>query len=328
MDYFGKFDLKIENVKTGKVTELKNQNNLILNSFFSHIESASSYRFISCLFGSGSQVPAISDTSLQSKVDGRIRTGDHTIGKTANQSIENSIFKREMTCTMTGSQGEIIGNISELGLSYGSSESELFTRALIRDSQGQPTTITLTEFDVLTVVYTIGYTIDLTIDSIAEKTIDINGVPTLCTLRWLDYNRNDPDYRGLWGGVFLDTNSPLYPAYSFLYMTPINGTITDYGNLPNNTYIKLGPYDYTDRQVFADGTYIGHRSQRQIIFGQGDCTGVWTGLVLSSETTIPSSGSTSKSETASAILEFDPPIDKGENDVLEFTTFEFFTGRA
>lgn len=53
----------------------------------------------------------------------------------------------------TFAQGAVVGNITEVGVGAGATGANLFSRALLTDSQGAPTTIAVLATDVLTVYY-------------------------------------------------------------------------------------------------------------------------------------------------------------------------------
>lgn len=95
--------------------------------------------------GSGSSSPSNSDTQMQSLV---AFTNNVTSG---SDSIETSerYFRRVQEWTF--GVGEAAGNISEIGV--GATSTNLFSRALVLDSGGSPTTITILENEVLIVTY-------------------------------------------------------------------------------------------------------------------------------------------------------------------------------
>lgn len=99
-----------------------------------------------CYVGSGNTAPANSDTALVSLIGS-------TTNRTANtQSAQSSppYFGTE-TLTFRFAIGTATGNLSEVGL--GSTATTLFSRALILDSLGSPTTITVLSSEALDVTY-------------------------------------------------------------------------------------------------------------------------------------------------------------------------------
>lgn len=95
--------------------------------------------------GAGSTPPQISDSQLEFHIASTSNKDSYTTGiNSAERYFRNTI-------TWTFQQGAAAGNISEIGV--GPSHDNLFSRALVRDGFGNPTTITVTSEDFLTVVY-------------------------------------------------------------------------------------------------------------------------------------------------------------------------------
>lgn len=120
------------------------QNNLITDAGLDMLATTTTpHKARWCRVGSGSAAPAPTDTSLVSQiasVQGDNGSGSSGVGYSA------------ATFTYTFSQGAVQGNLAEIGFSQ-SESGPLFSRALIKDGNGNPTTITVTEIDVLTVTY-------------------------------------------------------------------------------------------------------------------------------------------------------------------------------
>lgn len=118
------------------------------------VSSNNSWRNLSV--GTGTTAPAPTDTALASRVAGR------------NISFSRLGVLSGNTCTHTGvctfELGSVVGNITELGLS-GYSSGPLFTRALITDLNGDPTSVTVTAEDQLVVTYRVIFTVDMSIQT-------------------------------------------------------------------------------------------------------------------------------------------------------------------
>lgn len=106
--------------------------------------------------GSGSSAPQFTDENLQSPVAIVDRQGDIQDGYTVDGNTRFAWTRR----TYTFGQGVAAGNLSEMGTWCsiglgGSSPTEriLFSRALITDANGNPTTITILPDEFLTVTY-------------------------------------------------------------------------------------------------------------------------------------------------------------------------------
>lgn len=97
-------------------------------------------RYYCCQVGSGTAVPNNSDTTLQTFVAG---TSSHS---SQGSSYQNSSapFYAENYFRFDFAINQVIGNISEIGVGpSASSGSTLFSRELIRDASGNPTTISI-----------------------------------------------------------------------------------------------------------------------------------------------------------------------------------------
>lgn len=116
--------------------------------------------------GTGTNTPAITDTTLQSPL-GNVQIASSYGGATY---VAGPPAYDTVTNVYTYPLGALVGNISEIGAG-GSSTSynppiprpfHLFSRALIVDSGGNPTVISLTSADQLVVTYEVRRYLDLT----------------------------------------------------------------------------------------------------------------------------------------------------------------------
>lgn len=101
-----------------------------------------------CQVGSGTGTPAAGDTSLGSFVAGTDTQQDFS--KTAEAT---SPFFSKITKTYRFAEGAAAGNLSEVGIGDSTTAGTLFSRALITDSGGTATTITVLSDEFLDVTY-------------------------------------------------------------------------------------------------------------------------------------------------------------------------------
>lgn len=102
-----------------------------------------------CQVGSGSTTPLVTDTALASRVAARQWiSGDGGISG-AQSTVPYYGFRR---LTYKFPQGAAAGNLSEVGVGW-SGTGNLFSRALILDTAGNPTTITVLADEFLDVTY-------------------------------------------------------------------------------------------------------------------------------------------------------------------------------
>jgi hypothetical protein len=171
----GRFRLQVKN-KEGKVTKDTGWfDNLITNQGLDWLGTASPNYNVSygqqiicthCGVGTGSTAPANTDTALtsflamypassSSNVEG-FSTSTYVAGPPAYWS---GVFVYNFAV------GAVVGNISEVGCGNTASsdtQPQLFNHALIVDSLGDPTTISLTSSDALVVNYELRMYLDLT----------------------------------------------------------------------------------------------------------------------------------------------------------------------
>ena len=154
----GEYEVSIANTET-KVRKHYCFHNLItdvgLNTFGSSAETMYNNQLRYCQLGSGSSAPLVTDTQLASPLTSKVendlvRWGS---GQTSTSQLTTSPYYVEYGLTYTFSQGSVVGNISEMGVFTDSSA--LFSRALIKDSNGNPITITVTAIEQVTVKYKI-----------------------------------------------------------------------------------------------------------------------------------------------------------------------------
>ena len=110
------------------------------------------------IVGTGSTPPAATDTALENQIASTDTVTDHSHSYSYDEQSDTLMFATVSTRSFP--IGGVVGNISEVGVDFSSSFAPwagrfLQSRALIRDSQGDPTTISLGAEDQLVVVYTL-----------------------------------------------------------------------------------------------------------------------------------------------------------------------------
>lgn len=165
-----------------------------------------------CQIGTGTQPPAITQTSLQS----------YTAGCSGNTSTVlnagSPTYSSAHTISYAFPQGSVIGNMAEIGVGWLATGANLFSRALITDASNNPTTITVTSIDQLTVYYKITFVPDLTVGS---------GSVVLAGSTY-DYVSSIAYAGSIYGDSGLFMGSDFYSPYygSWNYWTAPSSTIT------------------------------------------------------------------------------------------------------
>lgn len=140
--------------------------NLILDSGLNRMGSNSNY-LTNCQVGSGSSAPATTQTALVS-----LTASTSTIlADNPSNSGSDPYFARR-TITYRFGQGVAAGVLSEVGVGWAATGS-LFSRALILDSLGTPTTITVLADESLDVTYELRMYAWV---SLGSGSINLNGV--------------------------------------------------------------------------------------------------------------------------------------------------------
>lgn len=98
-----------------------------------------------CSVGSGQNPPTISDTALQSQVAATSNIATETNGVTATAPYYGYVRR-----TFTFGLGAAAGNLSEVGIGW---VGGLYSRSLIKDVNGTPTTVTVLANEFLSVTY-------------------------------------------------------------------------------------------------------------------------------------------------------------------------------
>jgi hypothetical protein len=102
-----------------------------------------------CRIGTGNTAPSFTDTALVSQ---SASTASTVASSLANAGASD--YETEQTVTYEFALGAVVGNMAEVGVGWSASTaSTLFSRALIVDGGGSPTTITVLITEILQVVY-------------------------------------------------------------------------------------------------------------------------------------------------------------------------------
>ena len=140
-----RFDVHIDNIETGEHREFVGYN-IILNQMWTRLCNGLSY-FENIHFGIGTGTPIPEGTSLFSHLGTRQAVTEETI-----IALPFSSWKRKIVLNPE----EFVGfTISEVGIAFGSDVSSLVTHAMLKDSEGNPISITKTSTDVVTIYATV-----------------------------------------------------------------------------------------------------------------------------------------------------------------------------
>lgn len=121
--------------------------NLILNAGLDRIGANGDW-LAAVQVGSGTTAPAVTDTGLQLFIAGTTTLQADTVSAQPSPP-----YYTTRSVTRRFAAGAAAGNISEVGIGWAATGSTLFSRALVVDGGGVPTTITVLSDEVLDVTY-------------------------------------------------------------------------------------------------------------------------------------------------------------------------------
>lgn len=266
-------------------------------------DSISTFRSLCGRFvvGSGQTPPTFADTALQAPV--AFASGDVGL---VGQSSNYARGWYEITVSYQFGQGVAAGNLSEIGIQSGSASGPLWSRALILDGNGNPTTITVLPSDFLTCYYTLRIMIPQE-DQILNFNADYGDdgiVPVTATVRPI--NANSSNNSEGWGlatrlGGLNDNWRRITFNYGGGLLPPTNSYPSDPGSLQATS---LEPYisgTYETRANFHAGlNQINSNNITRVAFR---CfMGAWQ-------------------------MHFDPPLQKDNTQEMQFT-FGYSWARA
>lgn len=290
---FGRFQLSVKNTKTGKVTDTRWINNLVLNNAFT---SVLSNEFWYIQLGTGSTAPSVSDTSLVSLLVTSPLTAISPTKAGATTTFTDPIYSTSAGIEVSFAIGAVVGNVSEIGAYAGG---KLLTRALITDEFGVPTTITLGVDDLLTVHYLIGYELDTSFPA-GSAVANFNGTNINLTPKWVDLGKGLSNSNGMNGNplpyMVAGYITSYYRVVSTLPSDPlsdINGGVTP--------AIYLTPSSSTggawNLDIAATGSSWLHTTTFTVSLSGG--VGEWNGIAIGPNIGMPA-----------VLFEFDAPFTK------------------
>lgn len=167
-----------------------------------------------CRVGTSSTTPTVSDTTLGSQTGSSSPPGTTTSSAQYTEVPYYSGHQKVYTFAV----GAVSGNLTEIGFFSASSGGTMWSRALIKDSGGNPTTLTLLATEQLKVTYIVRRYIPTTITG--SFTLSTNGTNTTINYNIKPANINNIYASWLGGYVSVDR------LYLWAYETDILGNIT------------------------------------------------------------------------------------------------------
>ena len=190
-----RFDVVKRNIMTGEETRYYAEN-IVLDQMYTRLCARSTF-FVYIAYGTGTGILAATRTSLFTHKGMAAATTDAT-----SKALPTSWWRRYITLASESEVGTII---TELGVAYGSSSSNLVTHAMLRDMNGNIVSLEKTSLDVLTIYATIYSTFSTEYDG-----VKIAGMPdnnplvnyftgssfSTCNFYTGTYNQDRDEYSG------------------------------------------------------------------------------------------------------------------------------------
>ena len=210
--------------------------NLITNAGLNIPGTGIEYNAISV--GVSNTAPQFTDTTLSGRVATTSSSQGNTAGETGTPGDPD--WYRWITFTRRFNQGAAAGNLAEIGVTLGASPWTTYSRALILDGAGNPTTITVLESEFLDATYRHRWYAGEVLDDV-NTTINISDVEYDVVLRRSQVTGGAQSWRPAWGWRAGGIN---YSAYS--------GDIGSIDGAPSGTIGN--PTTITD-DAYSNGSY-------------------------------------------------------------------------
>lgn len=299
MKLFGKFQIKVKNVVTGKETDTGWLDNIVLNNAFNKVTPNGGYYI---QLGTGSATPSVSDLALDSfLVSVSVGASNKNLAG-ASTSFSSPVYSSSAGWEEVFPLGAVVGNVSEIGLS-GSASGDLITRALITDALGDPTTITVGINDILTVNYLVGYEVD-TSHPAGVSVVDFNGNSINLTAKWVDLGNGSSNSNQMIGKIlpYMVDLTP-YTYVDILDVLPTDPLVGMAGSSSLRSFLVT---DRWNNGITATGSSWVVSVNFEL--SKGLASGDWVGIAIG-----PDSG------TPMVIFEFSAPVTKLDNQQFTMT---------
>jgi len=143
-----RFDIEVVDSRTGGVKQKAYAENIVLDSLWPRLLTPNTY-FNYIFFGTGTGPLDSSRTSLFSHLSYKAASQ-----KALTYNFDNGWVSSRKQCQL--SESEYVGvQLSEVGIGYGTSNTNLVTHALLKDMNGNTITITKTDIDVVNIYATV-----------------------------------------------------------------------------------------------------------------------------------------------------------------------------
>lgn len=189
-----------------------------------------------CSVGTGNNAPALTDTALQTL----LATTGTNISRTNPGNSTTAPYYGASLVQYKFNQGAAAGNLSEVGVGSASNGTSLFSRALILDGGGSPTTITVLSNEYLYVSYQLNS---------YNPTTDVTGNVTIGGVSYAYVLRAEKAGASDWNSDVTNDAGQLFSGLAFngsigTILTSPSGTNSNADTITSNAY-SAGSYQQT-----------------------------------------------------------------------------------
>jgi hypothetical protein len=147
-----RFDIEVRDAVTGDLKQEATAYNIVLDQMYTRLCGGSTY-FVNIHFGTGAGTVVATRTSLFTHLGTKTAVNEELI-----KAIPVSSWKRKIVLNPE----EYVGStITEVGIAFGATATNLVTHAMLKDAEGNPISITKTDTDVITIFATVFVTADV-----------------------------------------------------------------------------------------------------------------------------------------------------------------------
>jgi hypothetical protein len=243
-------EYKIVIKRDGKEIETEWFKNLILNQGLDQLGSDNEVLYGYARVGTGTTAPVITNTTLEAQV-GVSQQGPASTTQ-VNSGAPN--YTTLTTYQYVFTQGSVTGNISEVGVGWATTGSTLFSRALIVDGTGTPTTITLLPIDQLIIYYRLNASQPTTDTTTSVMISSVSYPYTIRTAYAGNYASNGVTFK--YGYAFTKLGGSIIMYGNDAALGPITGALsgTIIANSGNGGFTFSYPA-YTPGSYYRDSTF-------------------------------------------------------------------------
>ena len=247
--------------------------NIILNQGLDRIGSSVNQVISYAQVGTGTSTPAITQTGLDAPIAGSAQQTSPNGGVTNSGS---PTYTENFVWFFAFAQGAVVGNITEIGVGWAASGNTLFSRALILDNLGSPTSITIVAIDQLTVYYRLKIVPPV---SDVSGTVTIGGTPYNYTARVANVGSFSNSTWTFWASQIGRPGSLTYPNTVDSSSAPTYGAGSVLGAITGSPTLASGTSGTATAGTYTPGTFTRDDTWNWTI-AQGNATGGVQAIML------------------------------------------------